>query len=149
MVISFGAQRGKTAEEILIKEPFYVQYVLNEPAHGPLLSLKKELLRLISIFDKKKFVVKCRSCGKLATRGSAYRRNPNPLFFWCDDCDITSWGATRHKLTVITTYESALFHLANDNANKKEYRDLIKNLAIGKGLPNRITQKALTVFFSS
>lgn len=149
MLINFGEHKGKTAEEVLIKEPLYVQYALYKAATGPLLSLKNELLRLIKIFDNKPFTVTCKTCEKLATRGSAYRRNPNPVFFWCDDCDMTSWGAVRSKLTEIKTYQGALFHLATDDANKKEYRDLIKNLAIGKGLPNRITQKALMEFFRS
>lgn len=85
MRVSGGKHAAKLAEVLILKEPDYVEWRLE---NHPNPAFRAGLTGLIARFDAKPFVVECAgySCSEPATKASAYR-NTSDLMFWCEDCD--------------------------------------------------------------
>jgi hypothetical protein len=149
--ITFGKYKGETIAKLILKEPGYVKWMLEESdASGPMARVVAEVKRLIKVFDEKPLIVSCSGsrCQRRATRCSAYRGSPD-LLQWCDECDMYDAGAVGGRLTEVRTYRDALKHIEfTDNGTTTGYRDIIKSLAKRKGLPDRVGAKQIADFFS-
>jgi hypothetical protein len=146
MIIQSGAQEGKTTQELVLKQPDWVQFFLSKNKTGRVAS---ELRRHIAVFDARDVVETCSRCDKTATRMSLYARNAMLPYFWCDNCDPYSLGANRGKLTVVTTYAQALRFVDNTCAGKRsDKKTLIRRFAEAKGLPKRVGAAAAQAFLS-
>lgn len=137
-------------EELVLKEPTYVKWLIKQTVSGPLLAMKNEANNLIQKFDDKPYKIKCcgQNCDKAATRLSVYQDNVSP-YWWCDTCDPYEKGANNGKLKILRKYTDALLHIqffCNDN--KKDCKNLIKVMAQGKGLPLRVGEQQAQAFFS-
>src|SRR4051812_5070141 len=109
MELSFGRHQGRTVEELVLKEPGYLMWMLTQPSPtGEFARAVHEARRLIAVFDAKPFVRACygTDCKSLATRFSAYRQSTE-LFFWCGECDPCELGAWPTKITILKTYLDA------------------------------------------
>lgn len=144
-----GMHKGKPMEELVLKEPAYVHWLLGQAPSGPLLTMKNEARRLIAKFDSKPYVVKCfERCGRTGTRLSVYGDSIAP-YWWCDACDPYGLGANAGKLQIFGTYGAALDHVQFFCGGKKtDYRALIKDMAKAKGLPARVGEVQLKSFFA-
>jgi hypothetical protein len=71
-----------------------------------------------------------------------------PLW-WCDDCDPYQMGAREGKLSSIKTYQDAILLHLQFRTPKGFLKDLVKIIAIGKGLPRRVGQKDAEEIFGS
>ena len=144
-----GVHKGRSMEELVLKEPAYVHWLLGQSPSGPLLAMKNEAKRLIVKFDAKPYVVKCfEPCGNQVTRLSVYGDNIAP-YWWCAGCDSYGQGANAGKLQIFSTYGSALKHVEYFCAGKtSDYRLLIKSMAKAKGIPARVGDAQLKAFFA-
>lgn len=144
-----GVHKGKSMEELVLKEPAYVHWLLEQTPSGALLAMKNEAKQLIAKFDAKPYVVPCfERCSRPATRLSVYLSNLAP-YWWCSDCDPYGQGASDGKLQILRTYVAALSHVQFFCGGKKaDYRALIKDMAKAKGLPARVGEAQLKEFFA-
>jgi hypothetical protein len=149
MLAGIGTHKGRSMEELVIKEPGYIHWMLGQKATGSGLSaMQGEAKRLIKKFDAKPFAKRCFSCGAPVTRFSVYMNNVSPMF-WCATCDPYSQGANPGKLQIFDNYDHALLHVQFFcNGNKGDYRDLIKEIAKAKGMPARVGASQLASFFA-
>lgn len=143
-----GVHKGKSMEELVIKEPAYVHWLLGQSPSGPLLAMKAEAKKLVKAFEAKPYTAKCFNCGQSASRLSVYGNNIDPMW-WCHNCDPYSQGANQGKLQIFETYTAALRHVDFFCAGKKsDYRSLVKSMAKAKGLPARVGETQLQNFFA-
>jgi hypothetical protein len=148
MRVNSGKHQGKLAEILILKEPDYIEWCLE---NHPNPAFRAGLKRLIEQFDAKPFVVECasHSCSEPATKASAYR-NTSDLMFWCEDCDPYNSGAREGVLTTVRTFGDAMRHVnwTCTSGHRGEKRAIIKVLAEAKGAPARLTEKAAEAFFN-
>lgn len=143
-----GVHKGKLVEELVIKEPAYVHWLLGQSPTGGLLGMKIEAKNLIKKFDGKPYTVKCfNRCGNPVARLSVYGDSIVPMW-WCTNCDPYDQGANDGKLQIFSHYVDALDHVQMYCDGKKgDYRSLIKSMAKAKGLPARVGEPQLEAFF--
>ena len=151
MKVTFGKHSGKSVELLMLKEPSYIQWVLNQQSPtGNMATVKSHIQHLISIFDSKPFKgKKCssKSCDKPVTRYTVYFDNLQP-YWWCDTCDPYQLGANSGKLHLPNDYKSALLHVATFcQGRKPDYTYIIKTLSQAKGLPDRVGESQAQSFF--
>jgi hypothetical protein len=153
MRVHFGKQKGKLVEELVIKNPDYVSWVLSVPnPTWALAALRDEAQRLIQLFDAKPFIRQCQGegCANLACRLSVYVDNTSELMWWCAECNPYQMGANGGRLFMVSTYHGALGHIRNICGNHKASMiELIRGLAAVKGLPSRSGEKQLMEFFGA
>ena len=141
MLVTFGKHQGKTVESLILKEPDYIKWVLEQASpSGGLARVQTEALRLIGIFDQKPITRDCmgHGCKRPAVRFTAYARNSADLYPWCATCDPYQAGAIGGKLTEIKTYRDAIHHVTwTDGGVKAGYKSIVKAMALRKGLPQR------------
>jgi exodeoxyribonuclease X-like protein len=146
--VDFGKHQGRVVEELILKDPDYVRWILDQPsARGSLAEVAEEAMRLIAIFDSKPFIRPCcgTNCPKQATRGMVYGRIPEPLF-WCDDCNPRSKGVLWGTPRPVPAYR-IICMLAWGSGHPSERKNLIRNLARAKGLPDRVGVDQAIAFF--
>jgi len=153
MLVTFGKHQGKAVETLLLKEPDYIKWVLEQPSpSGGLGRVQAEVLRLIAIFDRKPILGTCykHSCNQPPIRFSAYAGNSEMLYQWCGTCDPYEAGAMNGKLAEIKTYREALRHIEwTDGGVKSGYKAIVKAIALRKGLPKRTGDAQVTAFFAT
>jgi len=153
MIIAFGKHDGESVIEVVLKNPEYVNWVLeNTDATGQLRVIRNEMLRFIDIFNSKPFTQKCwgnsHNCDKPATRCTTHREDCFALQWWCDECNPYQNGASPGTLYVISTYQNVLGYVSGVCKNRKEdYVSFIKRLAQEKGLPKRLKKGDIEKFF--
>jgi len=149
MDITFGKYKGKLVETIVLKEPDYVLWLLNQnDASVPLAAVLNETKRLINIFDKKDFQQKCFGCDQNATYCTAYTDNVTSPYWWCNKCNPYQSGAIAGKLQSVRSYQDAIRYVHfNCNANKAALKLLIKIMSEAKGLPERARDNNVKEFF--
>jgi hypothetical protein len=150
MSLDFGKHRGKLLETVVIKEPGYIHWMLSEDASGRMTRAQEKARRLIEIFDAKPLLYRCHNPDRdrTATYCSLYGDNLSPLW-WCDACDPCSAGAPGYKLNLVKEYMHAVWHIRMHCGDREEgKRRLIRILAEAKGLPDRVTAKAVAEFFA-
>jgi hypothetical protein len=149
MKAPLGKHKDKLMDVIILKEPSYVSWLLDQSAAGGLLAMKNEAKSLISKFDNKRYTVMCsgHDCMSSATRLSVYLDNVTP-FWWCNHCDPYEKGANPGKLQIFSKYSDALHHVKNYcNGKSTHYKKIIKEMAKAKGLPNRAGDAQAKYFF--
>jgi hypothetical protein len=151
MQITFGKHRGKSSQEIAIKDGAYVKWVFDQNASGPPLGiLQVELKRLTKHLDTKPFTGKCSNhgCTRKVCRLSAYTNNESDLYPWCAICDPYSLGANSGKLSIVVTYKDMLNHVEfRCGDTKSGYDRIIRAYASSKGLPSRVGAATAAQFF--
>ena len=149
MLVPVGKHKGKSIELLVLKEPGYVHWLLQQSASSPLLAVQAEVKRLVQKFGTKPFQIKCNGngCSAPATRLSVYGNNISP-YWWCDKCDPYQMGAISGKLQIFRDYSSALSHVERFCGGRQgDYKDLIKSMAQAKGLPSRVGESQAVAFF--
>jgi hypothetical protein len=107
MKITFGKHEGKSVELVVLKDPAYVYWMLQQTnlATGLLKQVIDEAWRLLHIFNQKPFRCKCMGskCSALATDITLHGNSVAP-YWWCDNCNIQQLGASGWKLQRIRKY---------------------------------------------
>jgi len=145
-----GEHVGRSMADLLMNEPSYIRWMLDQDPNGPLLMMKTEAERLIAIFDGRPFLNECGTsgCNNLATRCSVYGDSLAP-FWWCSTCDPHSAGARPRKLQLLDKYMDAVRHVKVHCAGRKsDYKRLVRYLAAAKGMPKRMGAPQLAAFFA-
>jgi hypothetical protein len=150
MLLSFGKLRGRTVAEVVLKEPDYLLWMLDQQnPTWPMAQACTEARKLIRIFDGKPFLRNCRGtgCGDQATRVTVYGPNIRPEYWW-DECDPYSLGADEGKLQEIRSYSDAIHHVGVwCQGRKTDLRQLIGSMAGAKGLARKVgAQQAVGLF---
>jgi hypothetical protein len=74
--VTFGKHVGKSVELLMLKEPAYIKWVLDQQSPtGAMAKVKLHIQQLIQVFDKKSFAGKqcwAKTCAEPATRFSVY-----------------------------------------------------------------------------
>lgn len=145
MRIQSGKNAGKLSEVVFIKSPDLVQWMIKKTSDNHLTDNFKTLR---CIFDKRAITEKlCHGCNKSAIRASAYA-GTSSLYFWCAECSPYDSGARSGTLSIVDSFDSAMFHADfNCGGSRTMKRELIRELAAAKGLPARLTEKAVLEFF--
>ena len=65
----------------------------------------------------------------------------------CENCDPYQMGARDRKLSMIKTYYDALLHHIQFHTPKSFLKDLVRTMAMEKGLPKRVGEKEAEEFF--
>jgi hypothetical protein len=142
-----GKYKGKSFEEVLLKDPAYVQWWITKVAPA----LSQEFQKLIKVFDQKPMTVSCAGCGNRAARASGYSGSA-VLYFWCKSCDphrSCASNADPSKLRLVRTFHDAMWHINSTlNGNKTAKANIVRYLAQAKGLPKRVDEDAALAFFS-
>ncbi|WP_026330942.1 hypothetical protein [Agrobacterium sp. 10MFCol1.1] len=145
MEIQSGKHAGRSYEYMVLNHPDFVQWALG---HGSE-KMKGEFKRLIGIFDRRPIEHKCHSCANTATRASMYT-GADGVMFWCDGCNEYGSGANRGKLRIVKTYGEVVHMIDNYAAGNKKFKfQTIRELARGKGLPQRVSASQAVSFFTS
>jgi hypothetical protein len=149
--VSFGKHAGKSVEFLMLKEPTYIKWVLDQQSPtGAMAKVKSGIQQLIQVFDIKPFEGKqcwTKTCVKPVTRFSVYLDNLDPCW-WCNTCDPYQTGANPGKLQAPINYQSALRHVELFcSGRKSDYADIIKMISQAKGLPNRVGELQAQKFF--
>lgn len=151
MIVGFGRHQGKLLEQLVLKEPEYVEWILAQPnPRGQMIAVQSELQRLIAKFDSKPFIEICQGseCDNNATRMVVYMSNTTVPTWWCDSCDPYQNGADRGKLQAISKYRNARSHVAvYCNGRKSDHVRLIRAMARAKGLAKRVADAQAEAFF--
>lgn len=150
MQVTIGKNAGKSVELLVLKDPAYVQWLLDTQASGKLLQIKQHAQSLIRKFDAKPLSTRCygRACSKPATRATVYLDNLVP-YWWCASCDAYEAGANDGKLQFISTYGQALEHVQfYCKGRKSDAAEIIKYFAQAKGLPARVGEQQAQQFFA-
>ena len=139
-----GKYAGKTTEQILLNDPDYARWYMNELPES---LAGRDFKRLMEIFDDKPFTERCVGCGQNAIYASAHRGNPS-LRFWCATCNPYSKGAYQGTLSSVKTFRDALDHIdLTANGYKAWKKNICRALAEAKGLPRRVHKHAASEFF--
>jgi hypothetical protein len=151
MKVMFGKHLGESVELLMLKEPDYIKWILDQKSPtGAMVNVKTYIQKLIKIFDDKPFVGKqCWSkiCQNPATKFTVYLDNLAP-YWWCDTCDPYQTGANSGKLQSPIDYQSALQHVELFCRNRKsDYKEVIKMMSQAKGLPARVGEAQAQKFF--
>ena len=145
--LPFGKfHRGKLIEMLIITEPVYIGWLLSVGVFPRYRAAEKHIRWCIKRFDEKPFVVRCQTkgCKHVATRCTLYPNSPFPRY-WCDSCTIDSDAPV---LMVATTYHDVLHFLDVWCHNNRQLgRVLLRRLATAKGMPNKLTEKAVDDWF--
>jgi hypothetical protein len=146
MRIKSGKKAGKTTEELLIKEPDWVQSFLRNVREG---NVSDDFRRLVDQFNEKPFTRKCDGqCGRNATRATGYEGG-DLLYFWCNECNPYSSGARTGALHEIRTLGELLQHVDwTANGNRAFKRRMTRTMAEAKGLKKKVGEKEALDFFS-
>jgi hypothetical protein len=150
MQIVFGKHAGTTFEDLVLKEPAYVVWMLNHPEHTGERACA-EAKRLLDIFDKKPFITPCSGsgCNNQATRCSLYEESIQPRW-WCNKCDPYSMGAKPGSLFIRQYYIEAWAYVHYMcNRRKRYFRELLRDMARAKGLPWRAGKQEVQAFFGT
>ncbi len=151
MQVTFGKHAGKSVELLMLKEPSYIKWILDQQSPtGSMAKVKSHIQKLVQVFDKKPFTGKqcwAKTCKKLATRFTIYLDNLDP-YWWCNACDPYQTGANSGKLQSPIDYRSALQHVEMFCRNRKsDYTDIIKMISQAKGLPGRVGEVQAQKYF--
>ncbi len=150
MQVTFGKHDGKSVEWLVLKEPDYIKWVLQQSASGKMLQVKTHAAALIKKFDAKPLLKTCRAedCSEKATRVTVYLDNLLPVW-WCANCNPYQLGANSGKLQVISTYAQALSHVEfYCKGRKSDSAEIVKYLAQARGLPSRVSETHAQAFFA-
>lgn len=146
MQVTFGKHASKSSQFLVLKEPGYVRWALAQSASGPMSKLQAEAKRHIKDLDAKPFKAVCAMCKQPAVRASAYQNNTD-LYPWCATCDPYSLGADSGKLSMLTTWSQALWHVEFTCGDRKgDQAAIIAELARLKGAPARLGNAQATAF---
>lgn len=151
MIVSFGKHQGKSVELLVLQEPGYIDWILNQSdIKKEFEQIQSEALWLISIFNNKPFNEQCEGkCGKPSVRYTVNNGNILNPHWWCDNCNPYRLGAIRGKLHTIKTYQQALQHVKDHcQGRSSEYRHIIRKVARAKGLPRHLGEQEAQGFFS-
>jgi len=144
--IKSGAKAGKSTQELVLKEPDWVQFFMGKAPQG---SIPAAIKSHVAAFNSRPLVKECWRCKDLATRASFYAGDARSACYWCEGCDPYSTGARSGMLTIVTTYSQALrfvdFHCRGSRVEK---RKIIRLLGAAKGLPGRVGPKEAADFLA-
>ena len=151
MRFGFGKYEGKTVTRVMVDDPLYIGWCLRKLRWPDVLDRIKSARRS---FDAKPFVVNCRGhdkCGNKATRITLYASTDGGVnlepYYWCDECDPCSLGASPHKLTVLRTYSELVNWAHVHEVSRAGTRKLVRKVTRAKGAPKKLTQGALDELF--
>ena len=150
MLITFGKHCGKTVEYIVLLYPDYPFWIddLKEETEitGKLLEVKLHIDFLIRKFDAKTIVETC--CKKHfpptpATHAISFY-NSKEIVWLCENCFLARPG----KVYDVSTYRGVKSHVDRFfRGRTSELKEILRKVAVGKGLPARVGEKACADFF--
>ena len=150
--LNFGKNAGKSVEQLVLKDPKYIHWMLSQSdAKGALKLAQAHAAKCIKRFDAKPFVKTCsgQNCHATATRCTVYTDNVSDPYWWCDTCDPYESGANRGKLPVLTTYAQAYNHVQLYCSGRvSDHKDIVLSMAKAKGLPSRVGEAQALQFFA-
>jgi hypothetical protein len=148
--IGFGKFLDLTPEQLVLKEPKYVRWLLESELSGSALGLTQQIENtLLPLFDRKPILEDCHRCKQSAFYATGYCRNSGLIYWWCDECDPYSAGAFPGKLIWICSYREALDFALTSGSRKTDYKRTIAVITKAKGGPARVTEQAAAKFFHS
>ena len=151
MLVTSGKHKGKPLEVVALKDPCFIQGVLLSEAESKAQkAMQAEARRLVDVFDRMPFVVRCcgHGCERRAMRCSIYKSDVLNPWWWCDACDPRQYGAGECKVHIVRTYHDALDFSAQFD-DPSVAMDLVRAMAEAKGAPSSPSRRQADVFFNA
>ncbi len=150
MRFDFGRHKDDTVEYVMLADPGYIKWSLDQPRpSGRLVEIRGEIIRLMGIFDRKPILTKCAgpNCNSNATR--AYLCGSSIVdSWWCDQCYPVEVSSAEGEPKMISTYRKSLNYVARYTGNREsDYQQLIQSLARAKDLGNGVDKDVAQEFF--
>ena len=141
--IKSGKHAGRATEEILLKKPDVAEWYLKNRRKS---RYAKDFKRLIKIFNHKPFFARCERCFRKAT--VAYGKiGGDVLTFRCARCYPDYYYSDTSGIVRATPIIWVLDTIAPRNRRLK--RRLVWEVALAKGLPEKVGKREALAFFSS
>nr|WP_316640035.1 hypothetical protein [uncultured Roseateles sp.] len=148
--VNFGKHCGMSIGALMLNEPKYAyDYVLKAKSpEGPLIILRQQVVALVHTFNAKPLLRCCEGrCGRKATCGMG-RKGVLSMSWWCDHCDAHRNLSVRPgMLKYVASYQEALEYANSCTRSNLGWSRVVRQLARAKGLPERMTEKAVLEFF--
>jgi hypothetical protein len=143
MQIYIGKHKGKSVEQIVLRHPNYIEWLLNESPSGELRKIQQHALVLLQHFDGKTMVRKCQGsdCNRQATRMASYKRSAS-LSLWCRHCHPYQTGASANTLDIVESYDDVLAVTQGSTRTR-----VITALAEAKGQTGRLNSAKWVSFW--
>jgi hypothetical protein len=139
-------------ERVMLRHPDYIEWMMHQRNPCKALSEdKRDALALAAMFDKRRFTTSCStpSCTRLVTRFTVYGNVIESPYWWCPDCNIYQFGAVPGTLYQLSRYLETLKHVRFHCAGRRSaYQEIIKQVAVAKGLGARVGDKQAVAFFA-
>lgn len=155
MIMGFGIHSSKTVENVVLTHPDYVKWMLDNIEKASyqkrfVNGAKKQVNRLINIFDKKPTMCKCNTigCNNTAENAIFFSSVVSNHKWLCNEC-LGGKHSTLGRYKIVRTYRNALSYVEKNCKNAgSNYELIIKYLAEAKGLPSRFTETDESSFFN-
>ncbi len=150
MKVTRGKHKSKTLEVVALTDPCYIQgLLLSKAGTEKQIMLQTEASRLIGVFDKNRYQLRCcgKGCDRTATRCTIYKSEIFSPWWWCDTCDPYQYGAGEGRIKIVRTYQDAL-DFAEPFGDQEVVADLVRILAEAKGLLWPPGQTRADIFFN-
>ena len=132
----FGKHKGKSVWQLILNEPSYIHWLLNQERTPAFDFFYRQLERLVSEFNRAPFIrekcsgmVEGSACTHPATQFTLNNESTTPVY-WCEACCPKHVMTARLTVTLGISYQDALTRCKTEGQKRK----LIKELAIAKGL---------------
>lgn len=108
MRLRFGPYATRLAEQVVVRDPYYVVQILGE---APSTVLADVLRSLVTVFDARPLTCTCARCDGVAQGVCAYPGSTRLIGF-CERCVLVSNAARPAPALHIDGYEAAVRHVA-------------------------------------
>ena len=144
MRLRWGPYASRLAEQVLVRDPFYVVQVLAREPHG---GLAYVLQGLVEAFDARPLRCDCARCSHAADGVCAYPGSITLIGF-CDRCSLISSSVRPSPTLRVTGYESAIRHVASSfpRGHRIWMRRIVGELMRCKGGPAQATEAGVVSF---
>lgn len=144
MRLRWGPHATKLAEQVLLRDPYYVVDALAQSPESVLADVFRDL---IASFDARAFTCRCVRCRRSAEGVCVYPGSVELIGF-CERCVLVSTIAAPRPAMRIGGYEDAVRHVALSfpRGRRANMRRIVGNLALAKGGPHCLTETAAVAF---
>lgn len=149
MILTEGRHAGEQLELVFFTDPFYIRQKLFECyTEKTIPETGKNIMRLISKFDRKKFTAGCTICSSPAAV-LVYFNDTLDHEMWCPDCLQGRIKDMEVCKQVMDNYFTALEYADSIYDGKRSiWNKVVEDLAEAKGLPRIFGEKEALEFFA-
>ena len=146
MRLRWGPHASSLAQQVVLRDPFYVVQTLSEHPESVLAAVFRDL---ILAFDERAVLQACARCARQADGLCAYPESVELIGF-CRRC-VDAALALPQPAFRLQGYEDAVRHVAVSfrRGHRANMRRIVTGMAHAKGGPPKLTEDAAMTFFAA